>query len=227
MKELNKKIQSKFAEMSKVGKLFRTELTGDKIWDLYIHSFSKEDNPIFRDPASTSKNCNHCKNFIRRYGNIVAIDENYNIVTMFDIDAEDEYKNTVKVLSEAVKGAKITEVFFETFYELNSLPYESCTKSNKKFQLGVASNPKRYTQEEAEKFGVVKPDEIRTFNHLHLFLDKDFVDVWQFCGIHNGKLQRCKKCFSKSHGNNFLGYIATGKGFNQSGLFAGWSNSLV
>jgi len=177
MVELTKKIQAKFAEMSKTGKLFRTELTGDKIWDLYINSFSKEDNPIFRDPASTSKNCNHCKNFIRRYGNIVSIDENYNVVTMFDVDAENEFENTVKILSEAIKTAKITEVFFETFNELNSLPYESCTKSSKKFQLGVASNPKRYTKEEAEKFGVVKPDEIRVFNHLHLFVDKEFVDT--------------------------------------------------
>ncbi len=177
MIEFNKKIQEKFAEMSKTGKLFRVELTGQQIWDLYIGSFEKENNPVFRDPNSTSKNCNHCNNFIRRYGNIVAIDENYGIITMFDFDADNEFKNTAKVLSKMIKSSKIIEVFFETFNELNSLPYESCSKSSTIFQLGVANNPKRYTKEESEKFGVVKPNEIRTFNHMHLFLSKQFVDT--------------------------------------------------
>jgi hypothetical protein len=176
MKEFNKKIQAKFDEMSKTGKLFRVAMTGDEIWKLYLGSFSEEDDPIFRDPNSTSHNCNHCNNFIRRYGNIVSINENFEITTMFDVVADDEFKNTVIVLSNAIRNSKITEVFLETFNELNSLPYESCTKTNEKFQLGVASNPKRYTKEEAEKFGVVKPNELRVFNHFHLFVQKEYVD---------------------------------------------------
>jgi len=177
MKAFNKKVQEQFNLMSQIGKLFRVELAGQKIWDLYLSSFTKENDPVFRDPASSVHNCNHCKNFIRRYGNIVSVDENYNIATMFDVVADEEFENTAKVLSAAIKSSKITEVFFETFNELNSLPYESCTKSNAVFQLGVVSNPKRYTKEEAEKFGVVKPNEVRTFNHIHLFVDKAFVDA--------------------------------------------------
>jgi len=177
MLEFNKKLQEKFTQMSQTGKLFRSELTGQQVWDLYIGSFTKETNPIFRDPLSTSKNCNHCKNFIRRYGNIVSIDENYNITTIFDVQPDEEFENTVKVLTKAIKKAKVGEVFFETFNELNDLPYESCTKSSKVFQLGVKSNPKRYTKEEAEKYGVVKANEVRTFHHMHLMLDKAFVDT--------------------------------------------------
>lgn len=177
MKAFNKKVQDKFTQMSQTGKLFRIELTGQQIWDLYLSSFTKENDPVFRDPASSVHNCNHCKNFIRRYGNIVSVDENNNIDTMFNVVADEEFENTAKVLTAAIKSSKITEVFFETFNELNSLPYESCTKSNAVFQLGVVSNPKRYTKEEAEKFGVVKPNEVRTFNHIHLFVDKAFVDA--------------------------------------------------
>jgi hypothetical protein len=173
----NNKIQTKFNELSKSGKLFRVELTGQQIWDLYLNSFSDENDPIFRDPESSEHNCNHCKNFIRRYGNIVSVDENYNITTMFDVDIEGEYENTVKDLSKAIKSSKIIEVFFETFDMLDKLPYEKCSKKNDKFQLGVISNPKRYTKEEAEKFGVVKPNEIRIFDHIHLFVDKQFVDM--------------------------------------------------
>lgn len=177
MKAFSKMIQSQFAWMSQTGKLFRVAVSGEQLWQFYLASFSKEDDPVFRDPSSTSHNCNHCNNFIRRYGNIVSVDENYNVVSMFDVDADGEYKNTAKVLSAAVKKSKIKEVFFETFKELNSLPYESCSKTSSVFQLGVASNPKRYTKEEAEKYGVVKPNEIRTFDHLHLFLDKQFVST--------------------------------------------------
>lgn len=177
MKAFNKKVQERFDQMSATGKLFRVALTGQEVWDLYLSSFSKENDPVFRDPNSTVHNCNHCKNFIRRYGNIVSVDDNFNIITLFDVEADEEYSNTAKVLSAAIKGSKITEVFFETLKELISLPYESCTKTNDVFQLGVATNQKRYTKEEAEKYGVVKANEIRTFNHIHLFVDKEFVDT--------------------------------------------------
>jgi len=177
MEQLNKQLQAQFDRMCATGKLFRVQLTGSEIWDLYLKSFPKEQDPIFRDPNSTQHNCNLCNNFIRRYGNIVAIDENYKIMTIFDVEADEEYRDTMKALSNAVRYSKVSEVFFETFNELNSLPYESCTKRNEVFQLGMAKNHKRYTKEEAEKFGVVKPEEIRTFNHMHLFLPKAFVDM--------------------------------------------------
>lgn len=177
MVKLNQQIAAQFALMCTTGKLFRSALTGQQVWDLYIGSFPEEQDPIFRDPNSTQHNCNLCNNFLRRYGNIVAIDENYKILTVFDVEADEEYAATMKALSAKLKEAMVAEVFFETFQELNSLPYESCSKSSILFQLGVAKNHKRYTKEEAEKFGVVKPEEIRQFNHLHLFLPKQFVDM--------------------------------------------------
>lgn len=73
MKNFNEKIQKQFTEMCKTGKLFRVSLTGQEIWDLYLKSF--DNDPMFRDPESSVHNCNHCKNFIRRYGNIVAVTE--------------------------------------------------------------------------------------------------------------------------------------------------------
>lgn len=177
MKQFSEKIQKKFDEMSKTGKLFRIELTGQQVWDLYLNSFTPEQNPVFRDPSSSTYNCNHCKNFIRRYGNIVSVNDNYEIETLFDVDGGEEYANTVKVLTEAIKKSKIKNVFFETFDELNSLPYEVCKKTNSKFLLGVVDNTKRYTKEEAEVYGVVKANQIVKFEHIHLHLRKDYVDM--------------------------------------------------
>lgn len=177
MDKLNKSIQAQFDLMCKSGKLFRVEMTGREVWDLYLRSFSKEDDPIFRDPESSVHNCNHCKNFVRRYGNIVSIDKNFKTTTIFDVVIDGEFENTVKELSKTIQASEIKEVFFETFNELNSLPYESCSKKNKVFRLGVDKNVKRYTKAEAELFGVVKPNQLITFRHLHLDLPKAFVDL--------------------------------------------------
>jgi hypothetical protein len=167
--------QQQFDKLQSTGKLFRSKLTGQQVWDIYLAGFTPD--PVFRDPNSSIHNCNLCKNFIRRYGNIVAIDANFGIISMWDNITNAEYAHSAQQVAKALRQAEIGDVFFETFTELNNLPYECCLKTNTKFQLGVAKNVKRYTKEEAEKYGVVKPNEIREFHHLHLFLNKEFVDM--------------------------------------------------
>lgn len=183
MKKLNEIIQAQFLLMCKTGKLFKSKLTGRQVWNIYLESFTDENDPHFRDPKSSIHNCNHCNNFIKRYGNVVALDENNSIITMFDvIDKMDDdtfikYNDSLAAMNEALKSNDIQDVFFETYNELNSLPYESCSKSNEIFRLGVDKNHKRYTKEEANLFGVVKPNETRTFNHFFLDLPKQFVNT--------------------------------------------------
>ncbi len=169
-------IQKKFADMCTSGKLFRSSISGQQVWDQYLKGFTKDQDPIFRDPESSQHNCNLCKNFVRRYGNIVSINPDNSTSTMFDVITDEEYQGTASKLSEMIKGGKIQEVFFETFNELNELPYEKTSPGAIRFQLGIHQNIKRYTKEEAEKFGVVKPNEVRTFKHMHLFVPKEFVD---------------------------------------------------
>jgi hypothetical protein len=171
MLKFNKQLQDQFNIMCQTGKLFRCSLSGNEIWDLYLTSFNQD--PIFRDPESSVHNCNLCKNFIRRYGNIVAIDTDYKLMTLFDFIGEDEFEPVTIKLSNVIKLSKIKDVFFETYQELNSLNYEVCKKSHSVFRLGTAKNVKRYTKEEAEKFGVVKPNDIVTFNHMHLDIPKE------------------------------------------------------
>lgn len=173
MEEFNKKLQEQLVAMCSFGKLFRVNISGAKVWETYLTSF--EDDPIYRDPESSWHNCNTCNNFIRRYGNIVAINNDNKILSLFDFTIEGEFAPVVSALSKLIKGAKIENVFFETLNELKLLPYEKCTKSNEVYQLGVASNMKQYTKEEAEKFGVVKEGEIKKFTHAHVFLPTIFV----------------------------------------------------
>jgi len=177
-KQFNEAIQKQFLVLCATGKLFRSSVTGQEVWDTYLGAFKPENNPVFRDPESSEHNCNNDKNFIRRYGNIVAINNaNGQICTMFDCIEDDVYGDSVQAVTKLLSSAPIKDVFFETFNELNSLPYEKCTKSQEKFQLGTAVTHKMYTQEEADKFGVVEAGKAYQFNHFHVFLPKAFVDT--------------------------------------------------
>jgi len=172
-------VKNQFDLLCKSGKLFKVSLTGSEIWDLYIKSFEVKDNPKFRDPSTSSHECTNCANFIRRYGNVVAVDENNNIQTMFDFDIEpgSEYHNSFLAISQAIKNSKISEVFVETLESLQKMNYGKCNKMNEIFRLGTELNHKIYTKEEVEKFGVVKEGEVYTFNHYHADLPKVFVDT--------------------------------------------------
>lgn len=176
-KDFNTKMKTQFDVMQK-HKLFRLKTTGQEIWDAYLGGFKPGQNPIFRDPASSEANANNDKNFIRRYGNIVAITDTYEIISMFDIDVVGtKYEDTIKGLQKLVASSEVGEVFFETFDELNSLPYEKITKTKEKFQLGHEKTLKQYTQQEADKFGVVNTKDIYQFDHFYVHVNKQFVDM--------------------------------------------------
>lgn len=178
MKSFISKIQEQFALMAATGMLFVVNVSGRDVYNAYLNAFEDGTDPIFRDPSSSTHNCNHCQNFIRRYGNVVAIDSDGNVITMFGaagIDAP--YAVVASALDAKLKAAKIKDVFFETFAELQSLPYEQCKKTNGVFRLGIDKNHKRYTRAEAELYGVVKANEVRTFDHINVDVPNAFVDT--------------------------------------------------
>ena len=179
MKEFAKTIQAKFDKMISEGngKLFRSSLTGNQIWDLYMASFPND--PIFRDPESSVHNCNSDKSFLRRYGNIVSINDDFEITTFFDVllEKDDEYFDFVRSITPKLQQAEVSEVFVETLDDLKKSKFDECKKTQSHFQLGIPKNVKRYTKEEAEKFGVVKPNETRTFYHFNLVIPKCYVST--------------------------------------------------
>lgn len=176
-KQFNNKIKEQFEEMQK-HKLFRLKITGHEIWENYLSGFKPEQNPVFRDPNSSEANCNNDKNFIRRYGNVVAVTNDLEIISLFDIDvAGSKYEDTVKNLKTLISKSKIDSVFFETFNDLHSLPYEKTNKNQNTYQLGHEKTFKKYTQEEVNKFGVVNTKDVYTFDHFHVFLSSIYVDM--------------------------------------------------
>ncbi len=177
MKQFVIKMQEQFKKMTATGKLFRATATGDEIYNIYLNSFPSGTNPVFRDPASTTHNCNNCKNFVRRYGNIVAVAEDGTLMSIFgNHGIEEPYKAVAAAMNSFIMKMPILDVFFESYNMLDQkLNYEKCRKGQEKYRLGTAENHKRYTAEEASKYGVVKPDEIRTFTHMHVDVPAAFV----------------------------------------------------
>ncbi|HAS44174.1 MAG TPA: hypothetical protein DCS93_27090 [Microscillaceae bacterium] len=175
-KQFNKQIQKQFAKMCATEMLFRVDLSWDELWDTYLLSF--EDEKVFRDPESSTHNCNSCKSFMRRYGNIVAVDSKGNLMSLFsDLGDVGEYSAPSIACDNLIRSAQISGVFFETYHMLDKkLNYESCKKSQKSFKLGIESNLKKYTQEEVDKFGVVNTKKIYEFNHFCVQLPKKYVD---------------------------------------------------
>lgn len=172
-KKENEMLQAQFDRLCERGHLFRSTVTGRKLWEAYMAGFGED--PVFRSPESSVHNCNTCRNFIERYGNIVALDDELRIMTMWGGDVTDEYRESFRLMDDLLKGSDIDCEFVETFNFLNNVPYERTNTGAADFALGVAENHKQYTEQEAAQFGVVEAGRVYTFRHLMVRLPRAFV----------------------------------------------------
>lgn len=125
-------------------KLFVTDIDKDYLWDLYLNSFPEGTNNVFKERREFD--CTHCKQFIRAAGNVVAIKDNA-LISIWDIpNLEFPYNIVAKAMSEAVKMAKVNNIFISEMAP-----------------LGVDSNEQ------------ITPEGILTWQHFHYKLPTAFV----------------------------------------------------
>lgn len=111
-KDMKTAVEAQFQAMTEdFDDLFVTDVSKDELWDTYLNSFPEGTNPIFRE--RTVHDCQCCKQWIRRMGNVVGIlgDE---IVSLWDKATESdlgEYSVVAAALSEVVKSRPIRDVF--------------------------------------------------------------------------------------------------------------------
>ena len=104
-----KAVDANFKNMESNGEIFKVDLSGDEVWDTYISSFPEGTNPVFRE--RTYHDGNYDKNFIRRVGACVTI-ENGTLRTIWDVStATWPYNVVAQKLSEKIKSAKIKSIF--------------------------------------------------------------------------------------------------------------------
>lgn len=181
MKELNKQIQKQFEKMCATGKLFRSNIEGELLWMAYLEGFGEDG--IFRDPSSSIHNCNTCHSFIKRYGGIVAVSPEYELMTLFDIpeeDVPDEYKGSVRELKNILHSGGIRDIFVETYHYLSDpkTPYETNPKRNQEtYKLGLESNVKVYMREDVDRWpdSGFKVGDTHTFDHMFIKVPREFI----------------------------------------------------
>lgn len=194
-KELNEKIQEQFSTMVKTGKLFRVNISGKNLWDIYLESF--DEHPIWR--VNSIHNCDNDRHFFERYANIVTIIDN-KIVSMFDFDIESEYTKSIKAVAKKIKSAKIDSIFIESYNELKNLG--SSVERNKlktnqlEYRLGNEKTLKEYfNSQEAMGKEIGK---VYTYNHFNVLLPKQFVDFsTKSSGQILGDLNTTRQLFEK------------------------------
>jgi len=116
-KEFAKLIDQQFDKLSKKEKLYRIETDRDTLWSLYLSSFPEGTNPIYKE--RTEHDCNCCKNFIRDVGNVVALNDDGTIETIWDInteglsnfDAMGSYLKVTDALATYLRTQKIANIF--------------------------------------------------------------------------------------------------------------------
>lgn len=83
--------------------LFKTRI--ENLWDIYLSNLPEEGRSHY--------NCNACKHFIERFGNLVIINENGSITSVVwnEENTPEFFKKSVEELRKTVESAKIKAVF--------------------------------------------------------------------------------------------------------------------
>lgn len=119
-----------------------------------------------------------CKHFITHYGNIVSLNDDNTFTSIFDFEIpqteKEEYEKSILAIRELIHKSKVDNLFVVTKDSIARSNYDTCVIKDYQ-HLGLSKNVKRYTKEEAEKFGVVKPNQIVVFNHMYLAIPAVYI----------------------------------------------------
>lgn len=96
--------------------LYRTNVTGDELWETYLNSFPAYLNPIYN--KRSVHDCTACKQFIRSVGNVVAIVNN-ELISIWDVQLEPnnslpaiaDIQAVANALSNLVRSKSIEGIF--------------------------------------------------------------------------------------------------------------------
>lgn len=102
-----KAISKQFKKMSKHD-MYVVDTNKDELWDVYMLAFPAGTNELYRERREYD--CNHCKQFIKRVSNAVAIIDN-KVVSVWDVPAESYYADVAAAMSAFVKARPISGIF--------------------------------------------------------------------------------------------------------------------
>jgi len=92
------------------GNLFLLDIDRDLLWETYLESFPAHGNKIFRERREMDCSC--CRSAVKNIGNLVAITNQLEVVTLWDFDTNDD---VYQPMLEAMRGllrAHVSRAFF-------------------------------------------------------------------------------------------------------------------
>ena len=90
--------------------LFVTDVDKDELWELYLNSFPPGTNEVYRERRA--HDCSCCRHFIKRFGNVVLINDDNEVVTIWDFDAgSDVYQPVIDALAAYVRSKPVRDQF--------------------------------------------------------------------------------------------------------------------
>ena len=161
-------VQQQFEKMLQTGQLYVVNVSGKDLWDLYLNSF--KELKVFRDPNSNEHNCNCCRNI----GSIdTPIQQRFKIIKSFRYLILKQTKNMLLLLKQ-YEMLFIIALFVIFLQKI--LLFVLKKKVENFIFLVLPKNIKIYTKEEADKFGVVRPNIAYTFEHYFLRCPKKYIN---------------------------------------------------
>lgn len=168
---MKEKMTENFARLCELGNnlIFEVDVDKDEMWNLYLDSFPKGYNNIYRERREYDCSC--CKQFIRNIGGTVVIDGNYDIHTLFGFDpCSDEFRPVMKALDIYVKSKAITGIY------LNDSTKLGCDRNREMLPRG----------------------DIKTWEHLYLELPRESVCCRKDIATKNGLFRDKRNVFKRS-----------------------------
>lgn len=98
-------------------KLFKVDVDVDELWHKYLDAYPEEMQSIYRE--NRWQDCSACRKWFRKMANVVAIDDNLELITMFSYHTfAPQYQGILNYLRDELVDKEICEVFLSSKKEI-------------------------------------------------------------------------------------------------------------